>query len=273
MTCSSKTLKRARPLLGTIVEIGVIPSTTESFAHEIIHRAFDSIELIHSLMSRFDPCSEVSQLNEMRIGEQMGVSTHVMRVMRTAFDVEQATLGAFTITPSAPRDILGSTALAIVASDSIKRIGMGSIDFGGIAKGYAVDEAIRVLKSSDIRTGYVNAGGDVRAFGEPHSVLVRNPEKLGESVVSIDLVDRALATSANYSIDQNTDQSGIILDKLKEKPVSSRASASVIARSCMVADALAKAVLIGRSKMSSVLERYDARGLVVQGGRIDTYPN
>jgi len=32
-------------------------------------------------------------------------------------------------------------------------------------------------------------------------------------------------------------------------------------------------VLIGRSKMSSVLERYDARGLVVQGGRIDTYPN
>ncbi|HAT39056.1 FAD:protein FMN transferase [Polynucleobacter necessarius] len=75
------------------------------------------------------------------------------------------------------------------------------LDLGGIAKGFAVNMAVRVLLSEGTLSGSVNAGGDLRVFGD-HSLLiqVRHPE-LPEEVIAVGaLKDGAIATSGLWSL-------------------------------------------------------------------------
>ncbi|MFI4979686.1 MAG: FAD:protein FMN transferase, partial [Nevskiales bacterium] len=141
-----------------------------------------------------------------------------------------------------------------------------SIDLGGIAKGYAVDCAIAVLREAGIETALVNAGGDLRVLGPQRQVQLRHPQNPAFSAHALSLSNEALATSANY-YSRRASTSGEVsplLDPRSRQPWLGAASVSVRAADCMSADALTKVVLFAAPEVADrVLEACDAQAYVL----------
>jgi thiamine biosynthesis lipoprotein len=123
------------------------------------------------------------------------------------------------------------------------------LDFGGIAKGYAVDLAIEHLLESGITDAIVNAGGDLRAMGRhgdrPWRVAVRKPG--GGIIGAVEVEgDEALFTSGNYERfrEHETERYPHILDPRNGWPVEDVASVTVIAAEGIEADAAATALVV-----------------------------
>jgi len=123
------------------------------------------------------------------------------------------------------------------------------LDFGGIAKGYAVDLAVARLRELGISNGIVNAGGDLRAFGRhgdrPWRVAVRKPG--GGTVGTVEVRgDEALFTSGNYERFRQDERERFphILDPRTGWPVRDVASATVISANGAQADAAATALIV-----------------------------
>jgi len=123
------------------------------------------------------------------------------------------------------------------------------LDFGGLAKGYAVDLAIEHLRSLGIENAIVNAGGDLRAIGShgdrPWRVAVRKP---GGGVIGTLEVrqDEAMFTSGNYERFRQDEGKRYphILNPLTGWPVQDVASATVITGNGALADAAATALIV-----------------------------
>ncbi len=141
-------------------------------------------------------------------------------------------------------DLIDSPTKAIMLAPGMK------ITLGGIAKGYAVDQGLEVLKSLGIEHGLIDAGGDIGVFGgKPGGgkweLALRNPDNTEDSIVTFEISDGAIATSGNY--ERHFDPAaevGHIMDPRTGYPSHSSSSASVIAPTCMQADALATAVFV-----------------------------
>ncbi|MDA1331266.1 MAG: FAD:protein FMN transferase [Proteobacteria bacterium] len=267
MISTSKISKRARPLLGTIVEIGV-QDLPEEIAQQLISDAFAQIERIQCSMSRFDDRSEVTKVNGLSVNAQLVVSSDLWAVLDLAQDISRRSEGVFSICRDGePKGDL----LRLLDDGRVLRLRAGLIDLGGIAKGYAVDKAIECLKGRAAESAYVNAGGDIRTFGSPYPILVRHPLRPHESVASLDLVNAAFATSAAYQQHAAYNQSGIIVDPRSKKSVPAGTSASVMASTCVVADALTKCMLMMREESELLLSQFNARGFLVQGERVTSY--
>ncbi len=143
------------------------------------------------------------------------------------------------------------------------------LDFGGIAKGYAVDLAIERLRELGIGNAIVNAGGDLRAMGHhgdrPWNVAVRNP---GGGIIGAVQVrdDEALFTSGNYERFRQDQLKRYphILDPRSGWPVEDVASVTVIASEGMLADAAATALVVaGLNGWPAVARELDLKQVLV----------
>lgn len=130
------------------------------------------------------------------------------------------------------------------------RSGQVQLDFGGLAKGLAVDRACALLRSLGIDSALVSAGGDLRGFGarggRPWRIAIRNP--LGGVIGTIDLGDdEAVFTSGNYErfrVDDKNQRYPHILDPRTGWPAGEVMSATVVAGEGMLADAAATALVV-----------------------------
>ena len=123
------------------------------------------------------------------------------------------------------------------------------LDFGGIAKGYAIDIACKVLRSHGIENAVVNAGGDLRAIGShgdrPWRVAVRDPD--GGIIGTLETGDdEAIFTSGNYERfrQDNENRYPHILDPRTGWPVRDVASLTVITKEGWLADSAATALIV-----------------------------
>jgi len=125
-----------------------------------------------------------------------------------------------------------------------------SITLDGMAKGYAVDAAIKVLEEKGVAGALVDAGGDIATLGtkpgdQAWVVGLRNPENKTESVTEFGLSGQAVATSGNYERYFNeTYDVGHIMDPGTGRDVFKCSSSTIIADNCTVADLLATAVFV-----------------------------
>jgi len=123
------------------------------------------------------------------------------------------------------------------------------LDFGGIAKGYAVDLTITRLRSMGINNAIVNAGGDLRAIGahgdRPWRVAVRKPGGGSIGFIEVD-GDEAIFTSGNYERfrQDQTERYPHILDPGTGWPAEDIASVTVITAEGLPADAAATALVV-----------------------------
>ena len=104
----------------------------------------------------------------------------------------------------------------------------------------------------------MNAGGDLRAFGdEPQLVQIRHPLNPGGPAGTVLLQDRALATSARYF-------SRELFDGRNGQPITGEVSVTVGAENCLTADALTKVALVLREESKPMLDRYRADALLLE---------
>jgi thiamine biosynthesis lipoprotein len=226
---------RARPFLGTLVEIG-------ADRPEAIARGFDAVAALHAAWSRFEPTSEIARFNAAAAGAAIEVGAASCTVLRAAARLQAASAGAFDITlgraPAAWR-LEGGRLCKLEAG--------AQIDLGGIGKGAAVDAAVDALVYSGCAGGWVNAGGDLRVFGDCTLALALRDERTGALRPFGRLREGACATS-RYGRGERSALAGAAAKV--------DAHLSVLAPRCLWADALTKLAALGRDDL---LDAFDAR--------------
>jgi thiamine biosynthesis lipoprotein len=273
-------VSRARPLLGTLVEISLAGTGKEDL-HEAAGHAFAEIARIHQLMSAHSAHGDVFRINSAPARSVVHVTESTWRVLELATDIANASGGVFDVTVGAAmrargqlpaldhcRPDPGATFRDIeLLPDNCVRVHRAlMIDLGGIAKGFAVDAAVDILKRNGVPAGCVNAGGDLRVFGaQATTVQVRDPLDPSIARAQVQLCERALATSANYAAERGYSSAGLVLDPLCGDVAAVGRSASVRASDCAVADALAKCVLLLAESSAGLLAHYQADGFLLDG--------
>lgn len=291
-------LRRARPLLGTVVEIGAddvvagsdpgsdAGSDRDPGTEAAIERAFDAVARIHALMSFHDPASEISRLNREAAHSPVEVSEETWQVLHAAQRLSAASHGVFDITVAPLLVELGflpRPAGSTVSDWPSERRGDWRdikllhgrrvwftrplcVDVGGIAKGFAVDQAVAVLRDSGVRSGRVNAGGDLRVFGAPQETLHARHPAQPTVLIPLPPVSAAVATSAGYY--RHRDQDGREVCPLvhphTEQLCDTRRSVTVYAEDCTSADALTKVVSADPERAAPLLVAHGARAIVLE---------
>ncbi|HLZ03561.1 MAG TPA: FAD:protein FMN transferase [Bradyrhizobium sp.] len=281
MATASADIRRARPMLGTFVEIEVAAASRSMTA---IDAAFEAVAEVHRLMSFHASDSDVSRLNREAWLLPTVVHPWTFRVLETAVEMHRRSNGSFDIAVAPALQTMGllptvSGNSAIVRGarlpDAIEllpgyavrfRRADIAIDLGGIAKGFAVDRALEVLRGFGVECGLVNAGGDLAAFGaEPQAIHIRHPRNPGEVVCRVEICNEALASTARRfdPFDTAETASSAVIDPLTDQPPRLIDGTTVRAPSCMIADALTKVVMISGADAGGLLERYEAGALMI----------
>ena len=272
-------MHRAQPWLGTLVGIeasGLPPAPLT----RAIDRAFAAVARIHGLMSFHEPGSELSHLNRAAHAGPVPASGHLRRVLRAACRLSALTDGRFDVTvaptlvrwgylPGLPgstettghwRDIrLGTDGTLSFARPLL-------IDLGGIAKGYAVDLAIASLRRAGVPQACVNAGGDLRFYGhQPRRIGVRDPADPARLRLLPPLLQGAVATSCVADTRRRHGRTwrSPLIDPRRGRAWAGTGSVTVLARSCLYADALTKPVAIDPAACEPVLRRLRAQALLL----------
>ncbi len=265
-------MRRARPLLGTLVEIRAGAGADA----RALEAAFAAIARVHRLMSAHDPESDVARINRARRGERLAVDPWTWAVLRRAQEISALTRGLFDCCVAArlqangllPR-FDGETAADPRANHSDIELLPGNalrlrrplhLTLDGIAKGFAVDRAVDALRRHGAESGAMNAGGDLRLFGpKPEPVHVRDPGAPGRLLALGCFREVAVATSAAYFVDGASPY----VDPRSGQACRPRVSATVLAKDCATADALAKVALLDPMRAPGDLRRLGARAIVV----------
>lgn len=270
---SEAPIQRARPLLGTLVSIAIrrLPS---SRAHALIEAGFQTIEEIHRLMSFQEADSEVSRLNREAASRAISVDPRTFHVLTQAIRFAAVSNGAFDITVASklteygflPRPAVACQPDAAASWRDIELERGGSvrfhrplwIDLGGIAKGYAVDQAIERMRSELGAQFCVNAGGDLRVCGPAAQLVYLN--FTAEGLRAVQLQDGSLASSSGHTLRRahGCGWVGPHIDGVRRRSTGTHSFVSVLAEQCMTADALTKIVLSQGMKSDPVLRRFSA---------------
>lgn len=287
MKSQSEIFSRARPLLGTLVEVSAWGEAVA--ARNAIERAFAAIGEVQRLMSVHDPESDVARVNREAHERPVRVHPWTAEVLRLALRLQGESCGSFDCgvgsrlekagflpTGAAPaaRSASASARNIHIEDSSMVRLRRPlCLDLGGIAKGYAVDRAVEALRATGIARGLVNAGGDLRVFGHAgFPVMVRDPLLPGRLVHLLTLRGGAVATSAGYHCARRVKGRHVmpIFDPTRERFLACDSSVTVIAASCVMADALTKVAAIRGAAAAPMLLRHGAHAFWWQEDRIYT---
>ena len=241
-------ISRCKPLLGTYVRLTLTADAARESLLARSVRAFARIQRVERLMSFHDPDSELSRLNRLAHRRPCPVSAETGAVLCQAQRLSRASHGLFDISiapalirqgllPAIDADIDESANWRDLRLEN-GRVSFAKkmlIDLGGIAKGYAVDQAMSVL--SDDIDAVINAGGDIRMNRwRDKTVSIRYAASGHDQTVEAPMRAAAIASSAGYYLNG---KSAIIAPGQRQAPASSCVY-SVFASNCMLADALTK---------------------------------
>jgi thiamine biosynthesis lipoprotein len=245
--------RRARPLLGTFVEISCRGEASRCLL--AIEAAFGAIARVHALMSPHEKESDLTRMNERSHLEPVAIDAGTAYVLEAALALHRESGGAFDVAAGSQGT---SDDIRLLAGNRVRYARPLRVDLGGIAKGYAVDRAIAELAAHGIAQATVNAGGDLRVLGADAELIhLRDPGAPARLHPALTLASGAVATSAGYF-------SRAVVDPATGSPSDERDSASVVAPTAMLADALAKVVLLRGALSRPLLERYNAHALVLR---------
>lgn len=189
-----------------------------------IDKVMAEMRRVDELMSTYKPTSQVSLINAQAAEKPVVVDADLFGLLQTALEYSRITEGAFDITYASvgymydfrrhikPTEKQIAAALPAVnyrhvlldpKAHSVRFSQPGvRIDLGGIAKGWAVDRGIAILKAAGIQRAMVTAGGDSRIigdrFGYPWMVGIKDPRDRSKNIIHLPLVDSALSTSGDY---------------------------------------------------------------------------
>jgi len=259
--------------MGTLVEFTVSDSD-QAVAEQAIAAAAGEMQRIEDAFTIYgDLPNAVKAFNSAAINTPVSLPDEVSRVLAVALHVQQQSGGAFDPAlggvnllwgfssdppPDAPpaaaaieQSLPPAHCIERRRSQWLRTDSRCQLDFGGIAKGYAIDRGIAQLKEHGIANAIINAGGDLRLIGEHHhqpwKIGIRHPRKPGEVITSIALQgDKSIVTSGDYErfFIYNGTQYHHILNPVTGWPAMRNQSVTVIAPTAMLADAWSTALFI-----------------------------
>jgi thiamine biosynthesis lipoprotein len=265
----------AEPHMGTEFQI-IVYAGDEAVANRAKKEAFERIATLDGIMSDYRPTSELMRLCQKAGGAPVPVGEDLFYVLSRAQEVSRRSDGAFDVTvgpvvklwrkarrtqrlPDA-QDL--ARARELVGYDKVKiddqkhtvqllKAGM-LLDLGGIAKGYAADAALAVLKKHGITRALVAAGGDIAVSGPPPDAQgwtvgiapLENPEKKPNKFLL--LKDAAVSTSgdAEQHVEIDGKRYSHIVDPRTGLGLVGRMSVTVVAPNGTTADSLTKVVAV-----------------------------
>ncbi|HEY5240008.1 MAG TPA: FAD:protein FMN transferase [Polyangiaceae bacterium] len=265
--------------------------------HALFDRATAEIRRLEKLMTTWDPASEVSQINDAAGKHPVVVGQETYDVIREAVHASEISDGCFDITfetlhglwkfdqdldphPPTAADVkakvkyvgyrhvkLDPAAHTVFLDEAHVRIGLG-----GIAKGYAVDKAAKVLLDAGVTSFYVQAGGDLythgtKPDGSPWQAGIRDPRGPdGDYFVMMPVIDHAFSTAGDYERSYIVDGKRYhhIIDPRTGYPATASRSVTIWAPTALLADEIDDAVFIlGPKKGLELVESLDGVGAVI----------
>jgi len=239
---------------------------------------FDAVDRVDRQMSTWKPDSDLNRLNAAPVGEWVAIPRELMTVLAEALKIGRATKGAFDIgvgglvsawgfgpgtrqpdqlriaaASERPRAATTEALQLDVTTSRARKAAPLTLDLSGIAKGFGVDEMARVMDSFGIRSWLVGIDGEMRARGlkpdgTPWAVAHERPDRHSrEAMGVIELTDMAVATSGNYRhwVEVDGKLLSHTMDPGTRRPIANGiASVSVLASTCMAADAWATAFMV-----------------------------
>ncbi len=237
-----------------------------------------AVDLVDAQMSPWKPGSDLMRLNRAAVDDWVDLPAEMLQVLDRALEISRLSVGAFDPAVGALVDAWGFGAVRDVPdAQAIRAAGAAShcpahqsleldlragrvckraplqIDLCGIAKGYAVDCMVDVLAHCGIRHTLAALDGELRAVGsqadgQPWAVALESPEAGRRAAHGvIELQDLAVATSGDYRryLEVAGARMAHTMDGRRAAPVHNDvASVTVLARTCMDADAWATALLV-----------------------------
>lgn len=265
---------RCKPLLGTFVEIIVEDQSKFSIS---VEDAFLHIEQVQSLMGFHNPGSDLSKINARAHLEGVRIHPWTAAVLSIAKEIHIQSEGIFNCgighhlveAGLLPKHLIhgahsfgGIEDVVFVEPTLVRSYLPLCLDLGGIAKGYAVDQATEILQTHGISSGSVNAGGDMRVFGNhARNIQIRNPSNPHELIQIGSMKSGAIATSGLYFAKRDTRLKSFMVNPLNQEHVEFSASYSVIANECVYADALTKVVSITGNTQHPCLSHFSAQAI------------
>ena len=262
-----------------------------------VRRVFQEV---NDRFSNYQPESELSRLNAGAAVAPFACSDEMWDLLQharlgyalsdKAFDVSVAPLVALwgiyrkeLKTPPTPAAIEAARRLVgldkVEFDDARKTVrftvpGM-ALDFGGIAKGYAVDLAADALRQQGIRRGIIDLGGNIYCFPEPppdrdcYRIAVRDPRAPfpeTRTLGYVALTDLAIGTSGDYErfVEADGKRYGHILDPRTGLPVAGMASVTIIARRAVVTEYLSKHAFVNNGRdLAPLLQRFPELNVLI----------
>jgi len=266
--------------MGTMFNVKVVfdEPKSENRILELQNGTQDALDQVDRLMSTYKKNSEVSQINRLEIDKPLKVSDQTIEVLSFSQAISEQTFGYFDITVAPLIDLwgfgsgeitdkkpdqhdiesalnsLGWKSLSIARETStLSKNKAVQIDLSAIAKGYAVDQVADYLNSQAIVNYMIEVGGELVVAGvnpnsAPWRLGIEQPDFGGrKAYTSVMLNKGGLATSGDYRnyFEQDGTRYSHTIDPRTGYPVKHKlASVSVIAQTCMEADALATALMV-----------------------------
>ena len=261
-------------LMGSRFDITVV-ATNKAEGDLFIDAAIAEIRRIEKLISSWDSNSQISRVNRSAGLKPESVDKEVFELVKRAKHISQISDGAFDISyasidriwkfdgtmKSLPTEAnirksvekIDYKNIVLNQNDQtifLKNAGM-KIGFGGIGKGYAADMAKKLLLSMGVKSGIINASGDLNTWGvKPDgtdwTVGITNPLNKKNIFSWVPLKDKAVATSGTYEkrVIFNGVNYSHIIDPRTGWPISNIVSVSVFSPSAELSDALATTVFV-----------------------------
>lgn len=267
----SKTLR----LMGNRFTISVV-SDDEEWASKQIESAIAEISRIERLLTTFNDDSQTNQINQNAGIKPVKVDKEVFELIRRSLRISSLTDGAFDITygsldkrfwnfdkamTSLPDAETAKKTVSLIDYRNVildienqtvflKEQGM-RIGFGGIGKGYAAEQAKNVLIKNGVKSGIVNAAGDLTTWGnqpngKPWTIAIADPDTQNNAFSYLNISDMAVATSGNYEKYVMIDgkRYSHTIDPKTGFPVSGIKSVTIICPNAEIADAMATPVTV-----------------------------
>ena len=254
-------LERCQPLLGTFVEISLRGDCSEDELLRLSSAAFAQIRLVDEAMSFHRPDSELSELNRNAAQRACLISPALREVLAEALWLSRLSGGLFDVSTAAKlvhNKQLPNPGIRVDRRANWEDIDLQGatvrftrpllIDLGGIAKGYAVDQAMQVIPEQIQCT--INAGGDLRMNhwqGQRVGIRIPGSDQLRE----LPMCAAALASSVSLQ----TRNDVVIIDPRCGSAVEDPRSYSVFASTAMRADGLTKIAVLGQRRGDGELLR------------------
>lgn len=270
LACSTTRLRGdGRYAMGTVLEITLPAGRTEELA-PLFARAAE----LDRIFTRFDPGSELSRLNRDAGHGAREVSPELARLLADSVGYHELTHGSFDVTVgplvrlwaeaakrgqkptrrelAAARALVGTRYLRADPSTSraeLLRRG-ASVDLGGVAKGFALDDLGERLRRHGVKSALLSFGqSSVLALGAPPEgpgwrMLLRDPDDGVAGIVELRDASLSVSGSLAQEIEIQGVKYGHLIDPRSGRPLRRRGVAAVTAGSGARAEALSKAMLI-----------------------------